>query len=428
MTLKRWTSLGCVWAALSVSALGGRAQPYLDRLPLDHPDIRYGEGPRDNPVARLERRLSSGRTTLSYTSGELGYLPDLLAELDVASDSQALVFSKTSLQKPHISPRTPRAIYFADDVAVAFIPSAMTIEIAAVEPSAGVLFYTLDAERQPAPGFLRPPACLSCHIGPATLGVPGLYVGSVQTNLSGRPDFGFGSIVTDHRTPFEDRWGGWYVTGRHGDQRHRGNTTASHPSAVILRPDSGQNVVDLPRLVNRKRYLEPTSDLVALMTLEHQTQMTNLMTRLDWEARIAARAGAADNGRLEARIEELVRYMLFADETLLAEPLVGVSTFTETFPARGPRDSLGRTLRDFDLETRLFKYPLSYMIYSPTFDALPDAVRDAVYERLRAVLTTEADGDSFARLTTSDRRAIAEILEETKPGLPRGWGASNRGQ
>ena len=417
--------MGCVLAATAVSVLSGRAQPYLDRLPRDHPAIEHGTGPLANAVADLEGRLARGETTLEFADGGPGYLAGLLDALGVARDTQALVFSKTSFQKQHIGPRTPRAIYFADDVAVAYTPDALTIEIAAVEPGDGVIFYTLDTARHASTEFLRPPACLTCHVGPATLGVPGLYVGSVQTNPSGRPDFRLGSIVTDHRTPFEDRWGGWYVTGTHGNERHRGNTTARHPSAGVLRPDSGQNLVELPRHVDRKRYLEPTSDLVALMTLEHQTQMTNLMTRVSWETRIAESEGRDDDRALDTRIDELVRYMLFADEAPLSAPLVGVSTFTETFPARGPRDSRGRSLRDFKLETRLFAYPLSYMIYSSTFDALPDGVRDQVYERLRAVLTAEAGGDSFARLTTDDRRAVMEILVETKPGLPRGWAESN---
>ena len=297
--------------------------------------------------------------------------------------SQVLVFSKTSLQRQAISPRRPRAIYFNDEVAVAFVPGSDRIELAAVDPGLGVAFYELEATRAGRPRLVRSTGCLRCHHGPATLGVPGLYVGSVFPSPSGEPNFGLGTIVTDHRTPLAERWGGWYVTGRHGAQAHRGNAVARDPS----RPDhldaaGARNLTDLTRKTDTSRYLEPWSDVVALMVLEHQTQMTNHLTRLAWLARLAAAPGP----RLDDWIEETVAYMLFADEAPLAEPIAGVSTFTATFPRRGPRDARGRSLRDFDLRARLFRYPLSYMIYGRAFEALPSGVRLRVYERLHEVL------------------------------------------
>jgi len=109
--------------------------------------------------------------------------------------------------------------------------------------------------------------------------------------------------------------------------------------------------------------------------------------------------------------------MFFVEEAPLAEPIEGVSSFTKTFPERGPRDSKGRSLRDFDLKTRLFRYPLSFAIYSPTFDALPDAARERFTKRIREVLTGVDRSAKFAKLTDQDRTAIVEILRETKPGL-----------
>jgi hypothetical protein len=166
------------------------------------------------------------------------------------------------------------------------------------------------------------------------------------------------------------------------------------------------------------------SDIVALMTLEHQTRMTNLMIRTGWEARMAA-AGEGDRMQIQALqvqldtdLEALVTYMLFADEAPLFGPVTGVSTFTKTFPERGPRDRQGRSLRDFDLDRRLFRYPLSYMVYSETFDALPEQVRERVYRRLYDVLTGTDQSEKFKRLSPADRRAVLEILRETKPGLP----------
>ena len=376
--------------AVILGALLARAQVYEDNLPLEHPAIQYRQEPTDDPVARLARELERGNSTLDFDAG-LSYLPSLLDRLRVRPDSQTLVFSKTSVQESRISPRTPRAIYFRDDVAVAFVPGTDAIELAAVDPSKGVVFYSLDARKTERPRFVRSEGCLHCHQGPATLGVPGIYVGSVHTSPSGRADFRLGSIVTDHRTPFADRWGGWYVNGAAGET-HRGNAVSTDPEFTTS--------MAAPRF-DAKSYLAPSSDIVALMTLEHQTQMTNLLTRLSWEARISP----LDPG-FASRIEEVVRYMLFLDEVPLREAIRGVSSFTETFPREGPRDRKGRSLRDFDLEKRLFRYPLSYMLYSRHFDGLPRDVRERLCRRLHELLPGE------------ERQALLEILRDTKPGLP----------
>jgi len=376
--------------AVILGALLARAQVYEDNLPLEHPAIQYRQEPADDPVARLARELERGNSTLDFDAG-LSYLPSLLDRLRVRPDSQTLVFSKTSVQESRISPRTPRAIYFRDDVAVAFVPGTDAIELAAVDPSKGVVFYSLDARKAERPRFVRSEGCLHCHQGPATLGVPGIYVGSVHTSPSGRADFRLGSIVTDHRSPFADRWGGWYVNGAAGET-HRGNAVSTDPEFTTS--------MAAPRF-DAKSYLAPSSDIVALMTLEHQTQMTNLLTRLSWEARISP----LDPG-FASRIEEVVRYMLFLDEVPLREAIRGVSSFTETFPREGPRDRKGRSLRDFDLEKRLFRYPLSYMVYSRHFDGLPRDVRERLCRRLHELLPGE------------ERQALLEILRDTKPGLP----------
>ena len=163
------------------------------------------------------------------------------------------------------------------------------------------------------------------------------------------------------------------------------------------------------------------------MTLEHQTRMTNLMIRTAWDARVAGYKKDLDkegSARIDGDVDTLVAYMLFADETRIYDPIQGVSSFTTTFPQRGPRDRQGRSLRDFDLKTRMFKYPLSYMIYSETFDAMPDIVRERVYRRLYDVLSGKDQSKTFARLSDGDRHAILEILLDTKAGLPAYWKAS----
>jgi hypothetical protein len=389
-------------AALTTAA---HAQVYSSNVPATHPAIHYFDGELNDPVARLSRRIATGEVKLDFREG-LGYLPSLLQHLGINADSQALVFSKTSFQATRISPRNPRAIYFNDDVAVGWVRGSDTMEVAAVDPKQGVVFYALDrradAKGNDKPEFTRREMCLHCHQGAATLGVPGIFIGSVYPDSGGNPDRG-GAIITDHRTPFADRWGGWYVTATRGEQRDRANAFAPDPADPhALMTDGRQNLVSLIKEFNTSGYLSPVSDIVALMTYEHQTQMTNFMTRLNWESRIGA--PAAEIGR---DVDAIVRYILFTDEAPLREAVQGVSTFTKTFAERGPRDHQGRSLRDFDLDKRLFRYPLSYMIYGAQFDALPDSVREAIYGKLYVALATAPQGQT-----------IVEILRETKSNLP----------
>ncbi len=287
------------------------------------------------------------------------------------------------------------------------------LELAALDPKQGVTFYTLDVKRSAKPTFDRRSDCLQCHQGTSTLGIPGIMVTSVYPSGDGTPAFRGSALATDHRTPFGDRWGGWYATGTMGSATHMGNAVA-HDAAQPRNLDMAgtQNLTSLSRKFDPTNYLAKTSDIVALMTLEHQTRMTNLMIRTAWDARVALSKGALDTeasqrgalleDRIGGDVEAMVAYMLFADETKIYDPIQGVSSFTATFPQRGPRDRRGRSLRDFDLQTRMFKYPLSYMIYSETFDAMPDVVRERVYRRLYDVLTGKDTSKTFARLSEGD--------------------------
>lgn len=392
----------------TVFVFASGAQEYLPDLSVNHPAIQYFQQPVSDAVAHL--------ANVAFTDDPVRNLSALLKSFGVNADSQALVFSKTSFQSSKIGPSNPRAIYFNDDVAIGFVRGSDSVEVAATDPKQGVVFYTVNLKKPGSPAFQRGEVCLKCHQGPATSGVPGVFVGSVFPNMSGSPSR-VEAIITDHRTRFEDRWGGWYVNATRGQQRDRANAVASNPAEPEVLDPEPQNQTTLLKKFNPNGYLAPVSDIVALMTFEHQTQMTNYMTRLGWEARIAGQGGKSYDRTLDAMIE----YMLFVDEVLLPEPIEGVSTFTQTFPQRGPRDTRGRSLRDFDLQKRLFRYPLSYMIYSTQFDALPDPVRDRVYQRLYEILTGKDETPKFARLSASDRKAILEILRDTKKNLPEYW-------
>jgi hypothetical protein len=395
-----------VFIAIFVSVAGALSffgQAYKDNLPVDHAAIQYYTTAVADPVSKLKP---------APTADTLAMLDSLLRQLGIRTDSQMLVFSKTSFQAPKISPDNPRAIYFNDDVAVGYVRGSDSLEVAALDPRMGPIFYTLTADKSNQPQFSRSEKCLQCHQGPNTFGVPGLYIGSVIPSPSGAPLRDDTAIVTDHRTEFKDRWGGWYVNAKRGEQPDRANAVAMNPAdpGELVR-ESQQNLQSLIGKFKPAGYLAGVSDIVALMTFEHQTQMVNYITRVSWQARMGQRPD----------VDELVAYMLFAKEAPLTEPIEGISAFTQTFPQKGPRDRKGRSLRDFDLQTRLFKYPLSYVIYSASFDALPLELRDAIYSRLYEILSGRDQSKGFAYLSAADCRAILEIVKDTKPDLPSYW-------
>jgi len=410
--------LSLVLAAALAGAAGIEETTYV---PYDHPAIQYVERPPNDAVARLQKQIDSGAVKLEY-SPSFGYLPSILKYLGINVDTQMLVFSKTSFQSVKISPRAPRALYFNDEVAVGSVQNGDVLEFAALDPQQGENFYTLSVDKADRPEFARRDVCLQCHQGLSTLGVPGVLVSSVYPGADGMPAFRGQAMITDHRSEFDHRWGGWYVTGTQGSMTHMGNAVGHDPARPqLLDTQNTQNLTSLDKKFDTSKYLLPSSDIVALMTLEHQTRMTNLITRIGWDTRIAQHDGKLDQARLNGEVEEMVTYMLFADERQIREPIAGVSTFTKTFPERGPRDHQSRSLRDFDLKTRLFRYPLSYMIYSAAFDAMPDAVRERVYQRLYDVLSSKDQSEKYARLTTEDRKSILEIVRDTKPNLPAYW-------
>jgi hypothetical protein len=416
--------------------LPGAAATAMDAL-FEHESVGYSTAIPDNVVTRLRDRLEAGDVTLRYERGT-GWLRSLLNELDVDESSQMLVFSKTSLQRNRIAPRTPRALYFNDDVYIGFCRDGDLIEITAADPQLGAVFYTIDQTDRERPDFLRQTDnCTICHASSAhTGGVPGHVVRSVFTDAEGFPILSAGSFRIDQTSPLEQRWGGWYVTGTHGEARHLGNLLVEDKQNPEQYLPENLNVTDLSGRFDASAYLTPHSDLVALMVMEHQTAMHNKLTQANfatkralWDERVLDEAfGRPSDGPRESTMrritnaaEPVVEYLLFSGEASLEAPLSGTSGFAEHFAAKGPRDRQGRSLRDLDLQTRLFKYPCSYLIYSEAFEALPSPTKEVVYRRLHEILTGKDTSERFAHLSRDDRVAILEILRETKPGLPEGW-------
>jgi len=400
-------------AWLACLSLTGAQQALSPSAMRADPRINYLTGPTTDLVTRLNQKLRSGEVTLQAEPTR-GYLRSVLDALGVPVESQVLVFSKTSFQGPRIGPHNPRAIYFNDQVAVGWVRGGDVLEFAAHDATQGTVFFTL---AQPGTGPLEfrrnNVACVQCHSSEATNYVPGMFVGSVYPEQNGMPAYG-PAYLTDHRTPFDLRWGGWYVTGDHSG-RHLGNAVVTDPNNLEgMATLETSHVRTLAGRFDPDGYLSTDSDLVALLVLEHQAYMLDLITRIGWEARLGDDAGRP----LTALASEVVDYMLFVDEARLPDHVAGSTRFAATFQSRGPRDPKGRSLRDLQLQGRLMKYPCSYLIYSPAFDALPAAAKDAIYQRLWAVLSDDDTSPRYDRLTLGDRQAIIEILRGTKTDLP----------
>ena len=390
----------------------------------EDPAIAYTTARLNNAVADVNRRLQDGSLRFTFDSSS-GFLRSALDALQIPIDSQMLVFSRTSLQGKRIGEQNPRALFFNDRVALGWVRGGDLLEVAAHDETAGVVFYTLEqkADAAGAPQFQRAFICLGCHMAGNTLGVPGLLMFSTTraepNQFSGIPRH------IDHSDPITRRFGGWFVTGSTGSVRSMGNEVA----ALDARPS--HELASVEGLFDAAGYPALSSDVVAQMVLTHQAGMTNLLTRAAWEARAAdpsLHAPFTSTPEQQASISavmtgvasEVVDYLLFVDEARLTERVRGASGFAERFSTSGPRDRKGRSLYELDLSRRLMKYPCSYLIYAPAFDALPPLAKAPIYKRLWEVLSGEEKDPRYrSALSLTDRQAIVEILRETKKDLPQ---------
>jgi hypothetical protein len=423
--MKPWSSpigaAACVLAAAmagSAASSGQKADEPWGGVLDEHPRIAYASRPTTDRIAALNQALASGARSLRRDS-KTGYLTPVLEALGVPAESQLLVFSKTGVQRAHTGPHTPRAIFFDKSVVVAHVPGAPFLELAAHDPQQGVVFYTLDQAAE-TPALRRQTSCLVCHVSATTMNVPGMIVRSNTVDEGGNVMPRFGSYDVSHETPHPDRWGGWYVTSDplaipYAQRAHTGNITFTSGGST-----SNQVFVDwLNSAADTRGYLSPLSDIVALLVFDHQMRAINLLTRLNWEARVATDTTAAGPDRaVRGLANELADYLLFLSEQPPSVPLIARAGFAERLAPQAPKDTRGRSLAQVDLTTRLFRYPCSYMVYSEAFDGLPAPVKQAVYARMIEVLSSADQRVGDARVSAADRRATLEILRETKADFP----------
>ena len=397
--------------------------------------ILYSKTKDDNVVSRLKEKLDKGEMTFKRDK-TFGYLPSLMKALNIDVNSQTMVFSKTSLQAKLISPKRPRALYFNDEVYLGYVPYSNVVEISVADPQLGAVFYTFDQNKKK---LLRDRGeCFQCHASSRTGNRPGHFLRSVFPATDGQPIFRAGGKIVDHTVPYEKRWGGWYVSGIHGWVKHMANQKLEDTGKNEISMDlsKGANIDQLDGFFDKSLYLSSHSDLVAMIVQDHQVKMHNLLQEANYQTRFALydqevinkalgekpdKMRDSTKSRIKSVGEKLLSYMLFINEAKLVSRVRGTTDFAKSFSARGPKDAKGRSLYHLDLKQRMLKYPCSYLIYSDAFSQLPKEMKAYLYKRLWEILTAKDKSEKYAKMTSSDKTAIYEILKATLKDLPDYW-------
>ena len=405
--------------AILAACLAGTSVVSAVEYELDAAPHNYWKRPLKDPFTKFIGEVEAGRVKLDG-SGELPYLISLLKALKIPVSSQMLVFSNTSLQLRLISPRNPRALFFNEDVYVGYIPGGR-IEIVSVDPEAGGIFYIFDIPRDgSAFRAERSDRCMNCHAKEETFYVPGLFVKSVVPIPTGGSLQAFRQKQSGHSIPFAERFGGWYVTGKHGIIEHWGNALGRNS------PDGGLQKLPLEpgKLFDYGRYPVAGSDVLPQLVHEHQVGFVNRALEATYKTRElfhkdGGKPSAATNAALDETAKNFVRYILFADEV----PLPGVegdSAFKSEFQKAATVIG-GASLREFDLKTRMFRNRCSYMVHSGIFAGMPRDMKLRVYRQFALALSETQPAKDYAYIPTAEKRTIRAILKATMTDAPAGW-------
>lgn len=431
--LRKFLLLGGIWL-LGGTGLCGQSTPDYEQAP-----VSYSETTARDRLARQLGRIASGEIKFAGTDQEV--LRTLLQVMEVPEETQIFVFSKTSLQRGRIRPERPRVLYFSDSAYVGWVPGGL-MEVTAIDPELGPVFYSFDLgpTREKPPTIIREGDCLRCHGGTFVRDVPGVFVRSIFPDATGEPLLRHGTVVVDDETPFDQRWGGWYVTGYKGSEPHRGNSFASEKGDQLVFTPSGQRPDQLSGFFDTTDYLRPTSDMAALLVAEHQMAMQNSITRAGFVCRkmLTYQRGlqttfkepvteepAYDSVKsvFASAVQDVVDHLLFRKAAMLPDGIVSNADFKRSFPQGAPRTRAGHSLKDLQLQDRIFVQRCSYLIYAESFQALPEVLKVRIFERLRDALRSTDPQERYAYLPAAERQRIYEILFETQPDARRYWSA-----
>jgi len=430
------------WAVLAGLLLGGPFCGAQESEDYEQPPVSYSHTAPKDAVARLKARIANGE--FKFAGDDREVVQALLKEMGVPAESQILVFSKTSFQRSRISPDHPRALYFSDNCYLGWVPGGLA-EVTTIDPVLGPVFYAFDPRGlsgRVKAEFKRDGECLDCHGGAYVRGIPGVFARSVYADENGQPLLRQGTHVVDYRTPFEERWGGWYVTGMHGTALHRGNAFASeNGEQLVFNPASGANHTNLASFFDGREYLSSGSDIVALLVFEYQMAAQDALTRagqacrkmLDYQKKLETELGTPVNEEphfdsvkavFESEAREVVDALLFKDEAVIPEGMKGDESFQKVFAANAPKAGDGSSLKEFLITGHLFKNRCGYLIYSDCFLALPRQLKTRVYAKLAAALQPDHADPRYSYIGAEERGRVARILRETHPELreERWWG------
>jgi len=386
----------------------------------EHSSINYSEHQSSDMI---HEHFSDVRNLANWSDTDAsGYLEDFLKAFNIPVESQVLVFSKTSLQANKINPTNPRAIYFNDDIYVAWVPGSKLLEISVPSPHVGTNFYSL-LSRQNAPELKREThRCLRCHGDTFTREIPGLFVRSVFPDSSGEPIYRAGTELVNANTPIENRWGGWLVTG--STFPHRGNKLFSdaQDGARLLKEFGLSDIPELGYPIRR-------SDVVALLILDHQTHAHTLIANLAIETRKAIHEqkimdeilqreemiSASTQSRIKSQADRLIKYLFFSKEAELPKVQLRRSQFAKKFQSNRPSDTQGKSLYDLRMNGRMFEFPLSYIVYSRAFNELPELATEYLWQEIERILKSSPNTNGYEHLSQDDKRNIEAILSATHP-------------
>jgi len=324
-------------------------------------------------------------------------LPRVLENLGVPVQSQWLVFAKNAAQARLISPANPRAVYFHDTISVAYTPGTAALELSVIDPRRGPLFYSLRFAPNVAPRLTRDDNCLACHVSEHTRQVPGFPLRSFVTDPQAKPRHGW-SGITD-RTPFDRRWGGYYVTGDAAGIGHLGNLSTAAALGRFAQDDARIHEVNLEFSSAGQQHLRPTSDIVPLLLHDHQAHFLTLATRVAYEA--------ATGAPLDS-VPDFVRVLLLADQPPLPGPIRPDPDYRRWFESRPSRAN--PSLRRLDLQTRLLAAPCSWLVESPLCLELPAEARRAIHRQLRPLLESPNAPPGWPQWSAAERQQLQELL------------------
>jgi hypothetical protein len=254
-------------------------------------------------------------------------------------------------------------------------------------------------------------------------------VRSVHPYPDGQVDFSSGTHIISDATPHSERFGGWWVTGKHLALNHEGNAFVRGSGGMDNPLRANRTPEKLPAgMIDLKDYMAGTSDVVAQLILQHQTVVHNRITAVTYGTTLALADDASIGeslgnkpgellgstlSRIRNSSDALLETLFFVDEATFPAPIDGAKRTMLDFVKQGPRDPNQQTLRQLDLRTRLFRYRLSFLVHSLGFKGMPLQARSYCWIRIKAALAN-TDDRLTAKLDANERKTIHEILQATE--------------